>query len=203
MIAIILALGAYLVGSVPTAYLVVRLNRGEDIRQLGSGNVGAFNTFRQVGTWGGVLVLLADAAKGVLAATVPRLVGADDWTLFVTTPLVVAGHNWPLFLKFRGGKGAATILGVSLALMPALTVIGVLPSLLVMLWLRNVVLGAAFGFMLLNSLPLFTKQDSNLVGLCIFLTLVVAVTYLVSIRRHLAASIKGRHWRELFMEMAG
>lgn len=188
-------------GSVPTAYLVVRIARGADIRELGSRNVGAFNAYRQVGPWGGVLVLLADTAKGVLAVAVPRLAGADDWTLFVTTPLVVAGHNWPVFLNFRGGKGAASILGVSLALMPVLTVIAVVPGLLVMLQLRNLVLGAAFGMAILNALLLATGQDANMIALCVFLTLVVTVTYLVSVRRHIATSVKARQWRELFMEM--
>lgn len=196
-------MGAYLLGSVPTAYLVVRMSRGADIRELGSGNVGAFNTFRQVGPWGGILVLLADTAKGVLAVSVPKLVGADDWTLFLTTPLVVAGHNWPLFLNFRGGKGAATILGISLALMPGLTVIAVIPALLVMWRLDNVVLGAAFGFLLLNSLLVATNPGSHLLGLCIFLTLLVTATYLVSVRWHIVTSIRARQWRQLFTDLTG
>jgi len=203
VIAIALALGAYILGSVPTAYLVVRVVRGADIRELGSRNVGAFNTYKQVGLWGGVFVLLADIAKGVMTVAVPELAGADEWTLFATTPLVVAGHNWPVFLNFRGGKGAASILGISLALMPMLTVIAVVPGLLVMLWLRNLVLGAAFGMAVLNALLLATGQDGNMIALCVFLTLVVTVTYLVSIRRHITMSLKSRQWRELFMEMTG
>ena len=94
---------------------------------MGSRNVGALNTYQQVGAWAGLTVLLVDTAKGVLAVTVPRLVGVDDWALFITTPLMVAGHNWPVFLGFRGGKGAATALGVlaaiawEVALLAALT----------------------------------------------------------------------------------
>ena len=123
-----MALGAYLLGSVPAAYLLVRIAKGVDIRTVGSGNVGALNTYRQVGIWGGVLVLVVDTAKGVLAVAVPRLIGADDWTIFLTTPLIVAGHNWPVFLNFRGGKGAASIFGVSLVLVPGLTLITVVPT---------------------------------------------------------------------------
>jgi glycerol-3-phosphate acyltransferase PlsY len=59
----------------------------------------------------------------MLAVAAPRLLGLDDWVLFITTPLVVAGHNWPVFLNFRGGKGAAAIFGVSLVIVPWLTVI--------------------------------------------------------------------------------
>ena len=73
-----LAIAAYLLGSFPTAYLLVRWRRGVDIRQLGSGNVGALNTYEQLGPWGAALVLATDAAKGVLAVAVPWLVGAAD-----------------------------------------------------------------------------------------------------------------------------
>ncbi len=200
--AILLGLGGYLLGSVPTGYIVARLARGVDIRDVGSGNVGALNTYQQVGPWGGVLVLLADAGKGALAVVVPGLVGAPGWTIFLTTPLLVAGHNWPAFLNFRGGKGAAAILGVSLALVPMLTLIALAPTLLVMAAVRNVVLGAAFGFVLLNSLLLATRQSTDLIALCVSLTVLVTATYLVSIRERLTACIRARQWRELFTELA-
>ena len=187
----------------PTAYILVRLATGEDIRGLGSKNVGALNTYRQVGLWGGALVLLADTAKGVLAVAVPRLVGADDWAIYITTLLVVAGHNWPVFLGFRGGKGAAAIFGVSLALVPGLTLIAAVPALVAMLMLRNVVSGAAVGFVVLNSLLIATGQSAEQIGLCVFLTLLVTATYLVSIRGRVTRSIKTRQWRELFMELSG
>lgn len=148
-------------------------------------------------------MLLADAAKGVAAVAVPRIIGVDDWALFITTPLVVAGHNWPVFLGFRGGKGAAAILGISLAIMPWLTVIALVPSVLVMLLLRNVVLGAAFGFAVINTLLWITGQDALLSGLCLLLTALVTGTYLVSVRGHIVSSIKARQWRALFMELAG
>jgi glycerol-3-phosphate acyltransferase PlsY len=198
-----LALGAYVLGSIPTAYLLVRWLKGQDIRDVGSHNVGALNTYRQAGTWAGIVVLLVDLAKGVLAVMVPRLLGAGDWALFITTPLVVAGHNWPVFLNFKGGKGAAAIFGISLVIVPWLTVITAGPSILVMLLLRNVVLGAAFGFALLNILLWVTGQGSQQLGLCLLLTLLVTATYLINIREHVLSSIKARQWRELFLHMAG
>ena len=75
-IALALGLGAYLLGSVPTAYIMVRLVTGHDIRRLGSKNVGALNTYQQVGTWRAVPVLIVDAGKGVLAVLVPIWLGA-------------------------------------------------------------------------------------------------------------------------------
>jgi len=198
-----LALSAYVIGSIPTAYIVVRAVKGEDIREVGSHNVGALNAYRRVGPAAGLAVLVVDAAKGVLAVTAPRLLGIDDWALFITTPLVVAGHNWPVFLNFQGGKGAAAIFGISLVIVPWLTVITAGPSILVMLLLRNVVLGAAFGFILLNILLWVTGQGAEQVGLCLLLTLLVTGTYVLNVREHILSSIKARQWRELFLELAG
>lgn len=198
-----LALGAYFLGSIPTAYLLVRWLKGQDIRENGSHNVGALNTYRQAGALAGLTALLVDMAKGVSAVVVPRLMGIDDWALFITTPLVIAGHNWPVFLNFRGGKGAAAIFGISLVIVPWLTVITAGPSILVMLLLRNVVLGAAFGFALLNFLLWVTGQGGQQVGLCLLLTALVTGTYLINIRGHVLSSIKARQWRELFFDMAG
>ena len=198
MVAILLGLGTYLLGSVPTAYIVVCLAKGIDIREVGTGNVGALNAFQQVGPWGGILVLLIDAGKGALAVLVPGWAGAPEWTGFLTAPLLVAGHNWPAFLGFRGGKGAAAIFGISLAVVPLLTLIALGPTVLVMISVRNVVLGAAFGFVLLNSLLLITQQSASQVALCISLTVLVTATYLISIREHIGTSIKARQWRELF-----
>lgn len=200
---LLLALGAYLLGSIPTAYILVRLAKGEDIRQSGSRNVGALNTYNQVGAWAGLTVLLVDTSKGVLAVAVPRLVAIDDWALFITTPLVVAGHNWPVFLHFRGGKGAAAIFGISLVIVPWLTVITAGPSILVMLLLRNVVLGAAFGFIMLNILLWVTGQGARQAGLCLLLTSLVTGTYMVNVRGHIVSSTKARQWRALFLELAG
>ena len=202
-IVISLALGAYVLGSVPTAYILVRWMEGEDIRDFGSRNVGALNAYNRTGVWAGLLVLLVDTAKGVLAVAAPRLLGVDPWVLFITTSLVVAGHNWPVFLNFRGGKGAAAIFGISLVIVPWLTVITVGPSILVMLLLRNVVLGAALGFILLNTLLWVTGQGAEQVGLCLLLTLVVTGTYVLNVRDHIFTSIKARRWRQLFLDLAG
>lgn len=202
-IVISLALGAYVVGSVPTAYILVRWMEGEDIRDFGSRNVGALNAYNRTGAWAGLLVLVVDTAKGVLAVAAPRLLGVDPWVLFITTPLVVAGHNWPVFLNFRGGKGAAAIFGISLVIAPWLTIITAGPSILVMLLLRNVVLGAAFGFILLNTLLWVTGQGAEQVGLCLLLTLLVTGTYVLNVRDHIFASINARRWRQLFLDLAG
>ena len=93
---------AYLIGSLPTAYTVGRRLKGVDLRLVGSGNLGAANTFREVGPWPGLLVLTSDGLKGVLAILIPGWVGAPEWAGYGAAVAVVAGHNWPVFLGFRG-----------------------------------------------------------------------------------------------------
>ncbi len=119
---LLVALLAYIGGSVPIGLLVGRWAKGMDIRQHGSGNIGAANVLRTVGAgWAG-LVFLFDAAKGAGPVMLGRYFGLGPVTLALVALLAVVGHNWSLFLGFRGGKGVATSLGVLLALAPGVAV---------------------------------------------------------------------------------
>ena len=193
-----LCMGSYLLGSVPTAYLVVKLRRGEDIRELGSKNVGALNAYHQVGVLGSLLVLSADSLKGALAVWVPQWLGAPQWTVFLTATLVVIGHNWPVVLGFRGGKGVATILGISLAMFLPLTLISLVPTLIVTLLTRNVVAGVGIGFIVFNTLAVATTRDTAQVALCLFLTVLASGTYVAANRERIMAAIKNRTLAGLF-----
>jgi glycerol-3-phosphate acyltransferase PlsY len=114
----VLAVAAYLLGSLPSAYLVVRLARGSDVRQAGSGSVGALNAFRATGSgWVGAAVLVLDVAKGVLAVVLAGS-GAALGTQSLLATLAVAGHNWPVWLRGRGGKGLATSAGAATMITP-------------------------------------------------------------------------------------
>jgi glycerol-3-phosphate acyltransferase PlsY len=106
----------YLLGSMPSAYIVGRL-KGIDITQHGSGNVGATNAFRVLGKWAGLVVLIIDCLKGVIGVLLARQVG-NPWFVIIAALVVVAGHNYSLFLKFKGGKGVATAAGIFLVLAP-------------------------------------------------------------------------------------
>jgi len=115
----------YLFGSFPSAYLAGRLRKGIDIRAVGSKNMGAMNVFYQVGALEAALVTLADLGKGVAAILLIRwLSGASLITSFdllrdgLTCIAAILGHIFPIFLKFRGGKGAATAIGIFIFLMP-------------------------------------------------------------------------------------
>ena len=116
------ALVAYLLGSIPVAYLVGRVY-GVDIRKLGDTNVGAGNTLRQVGKLAAAIVAFADIGKGVAAVLLARALGGGDAGAMLAGALAVVGHNWPVFLGFRGGRGAATGMGVFFAFFPLLTAI--------------------------------------------------------------------------------
>lgn len=200
--AILLGLTSYLLGSVSTAYIFVYLVKGIDIRRVGTGNVGALNAFHQIGIAGGLMVLAVDAGKGALAVLAIDWVGAPDWSVYLSTPLVVAGHNWPVFLGFRGGKGAAAIFGISLAVQPLPTLITLAPVVVLIILTRNVVWSAAFGFVLLNIMLVATRQGPEQISLCAGLTAVVIGTYLLSVREHIGDSVKTRQWRELFTGLA-
>jgi len=128
---------SYLIGSIPTAYLFGRA-RGIDIRQHGSGNVGATNAFRVLGKGQGATVLVLDIFKGVVAtAFLPGWFGIHDNILMYVLHglVVVSGHNWTCFLNFKGGKGIATSLGVLIGL--TIQIAAIRPVLLatILVWL--------------------------------------------------------------------
>jgi len=109
----------YLLGSIPSAYIAARLATGRDIRQMGGGNVGALNTFREVGAGAGIAVLLADVGKGAAAVAIAYWL-LDVPPLFVVLAglAAVTGHMWSIFLKFSGGKGMGATVGALGILMP-------------------------------------------------------------------------------------
>jgi len=113
---------AYLLGSIPFGYLIVRARQGADVRETGSGGTGATNVARRAGKIAGVLTLVLDALKGAGAVWLTRrLVGHDQiigWVVAAAAIAVILGHIFPLWLGFRGGKGVATGVGVFLSLVP-------------------------------------------------------------------------------------
>lgn len=194
----LLGLAAYLLGSIPTAYIVVRWFKGVDIRRVGSRNVGALNTLHQVGIWGALVVLAADAGKGALAVLIPGLLGTPGWVAYLTAILAVAGHNWPVFLGFRGGKGVAAIFGISLVILPQLTLIALGPAMLLALLTRNMIIAIGAGFIIVDTLTVVTHQGSGKAALCLALTLLAVGAYVIGTRGQISAAIKTRQFRGLF-----
>ncbi len=190
---IILFLGfvsAYIIGSIPTAYIFGRVLKGIDIREYGSGNIGATNVFRVIGKTPGVIVLIIDVIKGYVTATF--LASGFLYLAPVTRPELyrimaglsaIAGHNWTIFLKFKGGKGVAASAGVVIGLIPKIFWLGFL------VWLITFFIT---GFVSLSSIvavisvPIFTLAFGEPVEIIIFmclLCLIIVYKHKPNIRR--------------------
>jgi glycerol-3-phosphate acyltransferase PlsY len=135
---------AYLLGSIPFGYLLVRLRGGGDVRETGSGGTGATNVTRRAGKGAGVLTLLLDALKGMAAVLVARAVlgAGGEWWVCAAAVAAVLGHVFPVWLRFRGGKGVATGLGVFLVLAPLATLCALVVFVAVVRLWRFVSLGS-------------------------------------------------------------
>ena len=116
MTQVLVLVAAYLIGTLPTGYVLTRFLAGVDLRSVGSGGTGATNAQRALGTKWGIIVAIVDVLKGVAAIVLARVAGVDDAWVAASGAAVIAGHCWPVWLRFRGGKGVATGAGAALAL---------------------------------------------------------------------------------------
>ena len=189
-IAIITVL-SYLVGSIPTAIIVARKVRGIDIRQHGSGNVGATNAFRVLGKGLGTLVLLIDILKGIITtALVADGFGLTEVDQRIILGIVtVIGHNWTIFLRFKGGKGIATSLGVLLGLMVRIKGLRLAVGLTLSTWIVTflvtgiVSLASLVAAMALPILMVVTRQHLELVILGVVLCVFVIYRHRPNLKR--------------------
>lgn len=120
---IILLLLSYLIGGIPSGYLITKKIKGFDIRNYGSGNPGAANVYRTVGKWAGISTFLCDAVKGAIAVLLAQHFSDSPTMPLICGFVAICGHMWTIYLKFRGGKGVATSAGVFGALLPIPTLI--------------------------------------------------------------------------------
>ena len=193
---------SYLVGSIPTAYIGGRLMKGIDIRRHGSGNVGATNAFRVLGKIPGTIVLMVDVLKGVVGPTIlADYLGSDRILERAALGLAaVLGHSFSVFLKFKGGKGVATSLGVLIGLTITMPMIRPILMIAILVWLGVFLLT---GFVSLASLVSVTvvpfatvifNQPLEVVGLGIILCIFVVCRHRTNIQRLLT----GKESRVLF-----
>ncbi|MFC1870307.1 glycerol-3-phosphate acyltransferase [Chloroflexota bacterium] len=153
---IIASVIGYLLGSIPSAYIAARLVTGKDVRQLGGGNIGGLNVYREIGAWPALAVVTVDLGKGAAAVAVAHwLLNLSQPFVLLTALATIIGHNWMVWLKFSGGKGMGAIIGALAIMMP---LYGAGPGLLIFLSIvlvpliitRNVALSLGTG---LISLP--------------------------------------------------
>ncbi len=197
------AVAGYLLGSIPFGYLLVRFVRKEDIRAVGSGNIGATNVLRSGSKALGALTLVLDMAKGVLA------VFAGQWIAHlsgVTSPTVVRdaaaiaglaallGHVFPVWLKFKGGKGVATGFGVFVTLVPAAAGLSVVVFAIVFGLSRFVSLASIAASIALPMLALWLYRGSH-TEIFLFVLIVVPAIIVVKHHQNIGRLLKGTEYR--------
>jgi len=162
---------AYLLGSVPTSYIVVYLLTGRDVRTIGNGNPGTMNVWDNVGLTPALIVAIGDIGKGMAAVSVAYLLGLGDTQAVLAALLAVAGHDYSVFLRFHGGNGTAAAIGGLFALVPSAT----LPAAGIAVALYTVTHSKRFsGAVALLCVPVFAYfvaySDIRIVGVLLLLT---------------------------------
>lgn len=194
---------AYLLGSFPSAYIIGRFRKGVDIRTVGSRNMGAMNTFYRVGFWYGILVLVLDIGKGAAAVAIAgalmRLGSPTDFLLLliqlIAGVIVVLGHAFPVFLKFKGGKGGATCIGVLVCLMPWGVPAYLGLFLLMLLITRFPTLSYAVAFLCFPFLGWLVYHSGALVIFSVAILLIPGLLYIPRIKEMRS---KSGSWKHLF-----
>jgi len=173
MIESLMIIICYLIGSMPFGYIVAKVVKKIDIRDYGSGNIGATNAFRVLGPWLASLVLIGDLLKGFLAIVLFYQLNIDSLFVIILGGLaVIGGHDWSIFLKFKGGKGIATTYGVFLALNPKIALLSALIWLIVIALTRYASLASILSLSVLVVLMLWFRQPQEYI---IFSVIILAL----------------------------
>lgn len=194
-----LVAAAYVLGSLPTAYLLVRLRTGDDIRRKGSGNVGGTNALRTAGWRVGVVVTLVDIAKGVIAVWLMQRFNPESGWIAAALLAAVIGHCYPVWLAFSGGKGVATGFGVFLVIAPLSAVAALGVWMVVLLVGRRVALAsmvASAGFPII--LKLVDAPDLLTLGAVAGVSVIIILRHSSNIRKMLSGeelTIDDQIWR--------
>jgi acyl phosphate:glycerol-3-phosphate acyltransferase len=202
---LIVAAVSYLLGSIPFGYLLVRIFRGEDIRLTGSGNIGATNVARSGAKGLGIATLVLDAIKGALAVWLAAVLAGSNYNLcgdFIQHPcapalrlmslaalFAVLGHVFPIWLRFKGGKGVATALGVFCVLFPAAILVALAIFIVVVATTRYVSLGSILGAIAFPVAAYFLqKTDAMSLLLASSVSLIVILKHHENISRLLSGT---------------
>jgi glycerol-3-phosphate acyltransferase PlsY len=195
---VLIAAYSYLLGSIPFGYLLVRAFRGQDIRQTGSGNIGATNVSR-TSKGLGALTLVLDALKGLAAVAITRLIFPGDNTLLGAAALfAIIGHMFPVWLRFKGGKGVATGLGSFVVLTPKTILVMVAIFVIIFLAFRYVSLASILTVALFPLLAWVLEPDrapARVLPFIVAASLLIIVKHHENIRRLLAHTESRFQWR--------
>ena len=182
---IMFCLLSYLIGSIPTGYWMGLMVKRIDIRTVGSKNIGATNVFRTLGRKYGILVLIMDILKGMIPVIIARIYFSQEFqiTWILVGMAAVCGHTWTIFLKFKGGKGVATSLGVFLGLAPVPVLIVIPVFAAILRFTRYVSLGSIVCSLLLPPLVWIFTQSLPLLIFCITMSLLIILRHIPNIKR--------------------
>lgn len=176
---------AYLLGSIPTAYIAGRLVKGRDIREMGDGNMGAQNAFYELGPRIGVTVGIIDASKGALVILIAQAANLSQIAVLLTGAAAVFGHNWPIFLNLRGGRGESTTIGILLVLVTQPMLITGALAAAVLIRSKNVVLSSAALFIPLPLVCWWLGVSGLLTAYSVGLPCLVALTHYTRARQRI------------------
>jgi glycerol-3-phosphate acyltransferase PlsY len=179
----------YLLGSIPTAYIVSRIRKGIDIRNVGSGNMGGANVMREIGTHEGVFVGLIDVAKGAGAILIAQALDIPELWVFGTGFSVLVGHNFPVFAGFRGGRGSATVIGIFLVLAPRTILVTLAIIAIPFFTTRKFTAAILIGFALLPLFVWLFESSLPLVRYALAIDLFMLVRNLSGLKQVLAKGV--------------
>lgn len=179
---LVLLISAYLIGSIPFGYLISRV-WNIDIRRFGSGNIGATNVFRTLGPVPGVIVFGLDMFKGTLPVSLAINLGLHPWLVILTGIVAVIGHAYPIYLNFKGGKGAATGLGILLGIAPDIFVAALLIAVLIIYASRYVSLASIITPILVTILFFSLKRPLAYSLAAGLVTIIIIVRHIPNIKR--------------------
>jgi len=188
MIGVFLCVGSYLLGSIPSGLLLARLSGAPDPRKVGSGNIGATNVLRSGGKTLGILTLIFDILKGLIPTLAAALVLKNSYVVGLVGLLAFLGHLFPVYLKFKGGKGVATAIGVMIVIMPEALLISLLCFLIVVGISRTVSLGSIMASALLPLWGGLWGYSGPFVILSGIMALLIIVRHRENIKRILAGT---------------
>jgi len=181
---ILVILISYILGSIPFGYIIGKLVKKIDIRDYGSGSIGATNTLRILGPFVASIVLIGDIGKGYFSIYLSRLISHDSiFILTIAGLAVICGHDWSLFLKFKGGKGVATTFGVILALNPMISILAAIVWVIVIITTRYASLSSISAVISIIIFTILFKQPYEYIIFSIIILILTIFRHKENIKR--------------------
>ncbi len=176
---------SYIIGSIPFSFIIAKLFKGVDIRKLGTKNVGAMNVISVAGIFPGIIALLFDISKGALVVHFTNKITEDISVSLASGLFTVIGHNWSIFLKFKGGKGVATTIGILLLISPFSFLILYLIAIPIIILITNdSYMSASIGFLILPLILWFLERNMWFVIFGILIALIIVIRHLNELRTY-------------------